>query len=246
MTDVESSSLILNADEFLEIMNKIMTNVEYFNNAGVPNTENEAFYPWDTNLWNKNKSFLAGGNLGRQRLTEYPSRRPFLIHGENSQNNRVDWYHKRNFTLFLVNNAPGAQSDFPGNAFSSGENGVGSKKPIATTVVTDAAWIMCAVSLRGQARYKFASNQRSNGYCWDGTSRTMTAVGYFQRLEYFACKIDFIGATFVNKKRSEPIGFFHDEPVYSVERVEDGHTFEVEVPGLELPLPDIKSSFPLS
>jgi hypothetical protein len=103
---------------------------------------------------------------------------------------------------------------------------------------------MCAVLLRGQSRYKF--NSRFNGYCWDGTTTTLAVGGNYQRLQYYACKIDFVDATFANKKRSEPIGFFHDEPVYGVERIEDGNFFEVEVASREVPLPDIRSSFPRS
>jgi hypothetical protein len=227
-------------------MNTIMTNVEYFNTPGTPNTQNTAFQVWNKFGWVRNNSFTAGGNPGRQRTAEYPSRRPYLIHGENAGDDHLDWYHKRNFTLFLVNNAPGAQADFPGNVFSSANIIPGTRKRPVTTVITDAAWIMCAVSLRGQARYKFEPGQRFNGYCWDGSSRKAFAGGHFQRLLYFGCKIDFVGATFPNMKRSEPIGFFHDEPVYNVERIEDGHSFEVEVPSREVPLPDIRSSFPLS
>jgi hypothetical protein len=225
-------------------LSNIKTNVEYFNKAGSPNPDNEAFVRWDSAGWNRKDSFTAGNKDGRQRLTQYPSQRPYLIHQDNIGNDRMDWYHKRNFTLFLVNNVPGGQANFPGNAFSSGEVGIGSKKPPITTVVTDAAWIMCAVSLRGQARFKFDS--RFNGYCWDGTTTTRAAGGNYQRLQYYACKIDFVGANFVNKKRSEPIGFFHDEPVYGVEKIEDGHSFEVEVPSREVPLPDMRTSFPLS
>jgi hypothetical protein len=238
--------LILSANENPEILSTVMTNVEYFNKAGSPNTNTDdaAFYAWSDKNWNRDKAFGAGKNPGRQRLTEYPSKRPYLIHGDNIKKDHEDWYHKRNFTLFLVNNAPGAQADFPGNAFSASNIIDGTKNRPVTTTITEAAWIMCAVSLRGQTRFKF--NSRFNGYCWDGTTTAPAAGGNYQRLQYYACKIDFVGATFVNKKRSEPIGFFHDEPVYGVERIEDGNSFEVVVPSREVQLPDSRDSFPLS
>jgi hypothetical protein len=222
-----------------------MTNVEYFDTWGTPNPnpDDAAFYSWGDSGWNRENSFAAGKKK-RQVIYKYPSRRPYLMHGENRGKDHEDWKHKRNFTLFLVNNVPGGQADFPGNAFSASNIIPGTNNVPVTTVITDAAWIMCAVSLRGQARYKFKGQH--NGYCWDGTTRVPAGGGHFQRLQYFGCKIDFVGATFANKKRSEPIGFFHDEPVYNVERVEDGHTFEVEVPGWEVPLPDSRASFPLS
>ena len=137
-----------------------------------------------------------------------------------------------------MNNAPGQQSDFPGNQFSSGE--IVTKNP--KLAIGDAAWIICAVSLRGQKRYKFKVNY--NGYCWDGVTTKADAEGHFYRLVYWRCKVDFVGATFVNKKkRTEPVGYFHDEPVYGVERVDDDRTIEVKVPRGEVPLQDSRTSF---
>ena len=106
---------------------------------------------------------------------------------------------------------------------------------------------MCAVSLRGQDRFKFKNNY--NGYCWDGqtTKIAIASSGLnFQRLVYKKCKIDFVGAAFVNKKRSVPIGYFHDEAVYGVEMVEDEEPLIVEVPVADVPLPDSRTSFPVS
>jgi hypothetical protein len=55
-----------------------------------------------------------------------------------------------------------------------------------------------------------------------------------------------VGAAFVNKKRSVPIGYFHDEAVYGVEMVEDEEPLIVEVPVADVPLPDSRTSFPVS
>jgi hypothetical protein len=122
--------------------------------------------------------------------------------------------------LFLVNNGLGGTSSFPGNDFQSGEIiGSNSNKP-TTDVVGDAAWIMCAISLRGQARYKFTG--QINGYCWDGQTKKKiwkaahdTANGVVYEVnQYYGCAVDFVGAAFSNGKRSLPIGHFHDEPIY--------------------------------
>jgi hypothetical protein len=125
-------------------------------------------------------------------------------------------FHKRNFTLYLVNNGLGGTSSFPGNDFQSGQLGQSG----GNKVVGDAAWIMCAVSLRGQARYKFTGN--INGYCWDGQTKKKVwkaahdaANGVVYEInQYYGCAIDFVGARFTNGKRSLPIGYFHDEPIY--------------------------------
>lgn len=106
-------------------------------------------------------------------------------------NRKLSWFHKRNFTLHLVNNGPSTPAQFPENAFASGTLVAGDYPP-ATTVVGNAAWIMCAVSLRGQERFKWTVNadgsRRHNGYCWDGQSQTAAwgGAGNFQRLRYFS------------------------------------------------------------
>lgn len=221
------------------------TNVEYFNTYGTPTEDNPSWVPWDAAGWNRDKEFKEHGDPGRQRLTEYPDTRPYLRHGENSGNDHEDWYHKRNFTLFLVN-ANANNVNLPGSNFASGSIDK-SAKP-ATTTVTGTAWIMCAVSLRGQQRFKFRKGVNINGYCWDGVSRKAAAGGHFQRHIYFGCKIDFVGATFANvpTKRSEPIGYFHDEAVYGIERVNDVKPIEVDIPIADAILPDSRFSFPLS
>jgi hypothetical protein len=120
----------------------------------------------------------------------------------------------------LVNNNLGGPSSFPGNDFQSGKLiGSSSNKP-QTETVGDAAWIMCAVSLRGQSRYKFSGN--INGYCWDGQTKKKVwkaaqdpANGVvYEKNQYYGCVVDFVGSVFSNGKRSLPIGYFHDEPVY--------------------------------
>ena len=127
---------------------------------------------------------------------------------------------------------------------TNGDINKGGKTPASDTVC-DAAWIICAVSLRGQQRFKFAGN--INGYCWDGTSTTPITNTPFRRLTYFGCKIDFVGAVFSNKKkRVEPIGYFYDEPVYDVERVQDAEPIVINVPATDVPLQDSKTSFKLA
>lgn len=159
----------------------------------------------------------------------------------------IDFYHKRNFTLHLVNNVVGTAADFAGSGFQSGT--LPNKDP--TETVTEAAWIMCAVSLRGQKRYKFSG--KINGYCWDGKTTSWVINGHFERLTLFSCAIDFVGAPFVgggeSDKRDEqraPIGFFNDEPVYAVKRVEGGSTIEYKVPHNGVPLPDSRTGFKLT
>jgi hypothetical protein len=224
-----------------DILNDVMSDVEYFNDADTPNPGNPSWARWDAKSFNRVGSFEGNGDPGRQRLTTYPNRRPYLIHGENTANDHIDWYHKRNFTLVLVN-AQAGQTAFGGETFSTGQ-----RIDTATTPITSAAWIMCAVSLRGQARYKFSG--RFNGYCWDGTSTTPAlsrSTLAFQRLKYWGCKIDFVGAAFVSKKRAAPIGYFHDEAVYGIELIGDAPVMEIDVPIGDVPLPDSRTSFPLS
>jgi hypothetical protein len=234
------------ADVNVGLLSKINTDVEYFNDPDTPNPGGPAaWYPWAPNAWNVEGSFQGGGNPGRQRLTEYPNARPYRINGQQQDNDRLDMYHKRNFTLFLVNNDNTGQASFPGNDFSSGELGKGRVRPATSTVSNaNAGWIICAVSLRGQARFKFTGSV--NGYCWDGATFTSAGGGHFQRLKYWGCKIDFVGATFNNKKRSEPLGYFHDEAVYGIERVDGEEAIEIDVSIANVPLPDSRTSFPFS
>lgn len=116
--------------------------------------------------------------------------------------------------------------------------------------IEKAVWIVCAVSLRGQARYRFDGNY--NGYCWDGSTKTLASAKLglsWMRLEYRRCRIDFEGAKFVSSKDAKSaaqIGSFHDEAVYGVELVGDQPAVEVDVPLSAVPLPDSRTSFPVS
>lgn len=220
------------------------TNVEYFNEYGSPTEDNPSFVPWSEGGWNRAGGFKVGNPDGRQRITRYTDTRPYLRGGQNSADDHLDWYHKRNFTLFLVN-ANANTVNLPGSNFNAGT--ITGTNP-ATTVVTGSAWIICAVSLRGQKRFQFKKGTGINGYCWDGQSTYAELQGHFQRARYFGCKIDFVGAAFVvgSRKRAEPIGYFHDEAVYGIERVPDAETIVVDIPVADAMLPDSRTSFPLS
>jgi hypothetical protein len=226
-----------------ELLSNVMTNVEYFNDHKAPTEDKPSWIPWDVPGWNRDKEFKEHGDPGRQRLTQYAGTRPYLRHGENSADDHRDWYHKRNFTLILVN-ANANNVNFPGSNFASGSIPNPKSPQPVTTIISGSTWIMCAVSVRGQQRFKFRGN--INGYCWDGQSTSSAASGHFTRQRYFGCRIDFVGAAFVNRKRAEPIGYFHDEAVYGIERVDDAETIVVDVPVADAMLPNSKFSFPLS
>jgi hypothetical protein len=211
-------------------MNNIEQDTEYFNDPSTPNPGHPAWYPWQLSLeggkqWLEKDGMKGNGDPGRQRLTRYPNNMPVKLQGvydTEKADRSLSWYHKRNLTLYLVNNRQNGPYYFPGNAFSQGTiNPQSGGLAPATTVVTNPSWIMCTVSLRGQARYRF--NRDYNGWCWDGA--TTTATWAFanpangggvptMRLRYFTCKIDFVGSTFVRSKRSEPIGYFDGQPIY--------------------------------
>ncbi|KAI6080959.1 hypothetical protein F4821DRAFT_265394 [Hypoxylon rubiginosum] len=239
------------------LLNSIETNVEYFNNAENPtgnDPEKASFQSWNSNAWNTKGSWTKGGDPGRQRLSLYDTDQPLTYSPipQELANRKLSWFHKRNFTLHLVNNGPSTPAQFPENAFASGTLVAGDYPP-ATTVVGNAAWIMCAVSLRGQERFKWTVNadgsRRHNGYCWDGQSQTAAwgGAGNFQRLRYFSCDIDFVGAPHATPKRGlEPMGYFGDEPVYSVKRAANYHEIDIKVPLNEAPLPDVHNAFPIS
>lgn len=210
-------------------MNHIETNTEYFNNAVNPNPDASAsvWYPWDSGEWLRKGGMTKGGDPGRQRLTRYANDQPVKLEGVSNtekDDRSLSWYHRRNFTLFLVNNRLNGPFSFPGNAFTAGRiNGDGA----AVTTVNNAAWIMCAVSLRGQARFRFLRDY--NGWCWDGVSRSQAwrfanpsgqAGTATWRNVFYTCRIDFVGSTYSrspnSNKRSapRPIGYFGGQPVY--------------------------------
>jgi hypothetical protein len=178
-TCAEPPSLARRTNAEVGSLSTIMTNVEYHNDADNPNPNNTQRYPWLLETWNRAGKFKGDANPGRRRLTLYPARRPYRINGQEQNNDCVDWYHKRNLTLFFVNNEISRKASFPGNDFSNGEFGMarGGVRPVTNTI-TNAAWIVCAVSLRGQARYEFA--RAYNGYCWDGMTLSPTTGGHFQ------------------------------------------------------------------
>src|SRR5690242_4429047 len=90
-----------------------------------------SWVPWDVTGWNRDKNFKEHGDPGRQRLTRYTDTRPYLRHGENSADDQLDWYHKRNFTLILVNAKNNV--DFPGSNFAAGSiPNPKSPKPVST------------------------------------------------------------------------------------------------------------------
>ncbi len=163
--------------------------------------------------------------------------------------------HKRNFTLHLVSNPRVGPATFPDNQFQSGSlftTGSNNRAPDVNTV-NHAAWIICAVSTRGQDRFRYARTGgvlRHNGYCWDGVSETTAwnGVGNYQIMQYFSCDINFSGAP--HRKRGEPepipIGYFGNEPIYSVKRSEDYKVINVKVPIREAKIPDLRHAVPLS
>ncbi|KAI0439807.1 hypothetical protein F4803DRAFT_568057 [Xylaria telfairii] len=242
------------------LLNNIETNVEYFNNADKPtggDKEKESFQSWNSNSWNVKKSWTKGGDTGRQRLTRYENDQPKSLSGQNADeqaDRKLSWFHKRNFTLHLVTNDGTGAATFPNGDFSSGSLFPGDAGTPVVNTVNDAAWIMCAVSLRGQERYKWSVNKDGstthNGYCWDGNGQTAAwnGVANFQRLKYFSCDIDFVGAPHGVTKRNlmEPIGYLGDEPIYGVKRSANYHEVEVELSAAEMQLPDIRQAYPLS
>ncbi|KAI0197886.1 hypothetical protein F4808DRAFT_473454 [Astrocystis sublimbata] len=241
------------------LLNNIETNVEYFNDAADPtgsDPERESFQSWNSNAWNTKGSWTAHGDSGRQRLTRYDSDQPKSLSGQNSDeqpDRSLSWFHKRNFTLHLISNAVGQPASFPSNDFSAGTLFPGRAGTPFTTTVNDAAWILCAINLRGQERFRWGTNQdgstQHNGYCWDGrtTTAAWTNGGNFQRLSYFSCDIDFTGAPHANSKRNlmTPIGYFGGEPIYGVKRSSNYHRVDIDVPAEELQLPDSRYAYPL-
>jgi hypothetical protein len=99
----------------------------------------------------------GNGDPGIQRLTRYPNIMPVKLQGvydNEKADQSLSWYHKRNLTLYLVNNRQESYY-FPGNAVLQGSiNPQSSGLAPATTVVTNPSWIIRAVNLRGQARYR--------------------------------------------------------------------------------------------
>ncbi|KAJ2980520.1 hypothetical protein NUW58_g6925 [Xylaria curta] len=234
------------------LLPKIETNVEYFNDAKNPTGSDpakEAFQSWTDLAWYTKKGFKAKGDPGRQRLTEYNDNHPntFGQNADDQANLKLSWFHKRNYTLQLVTPDAGGAVTFPVTGYTSGVlNNKG-------TSLNSAAWIVCAISLRGQERFRFRANAqgvRQNGYCWDGSSWTLAWKWEenVERIKYFSCTIEFAGAPSSPTKRDvKPIGYFGGEPIYSVKRAEeDYHEIIVDVPLKDVPLPDYREAFPLS
>jgi len=186
----------------------------------------------------------------RTRLTPRP---------QEKHDRSLSWYHKRNFTLYLQNNPTlgGQPALFAGSQFTSGaifakKNKDAVDRDPATTIVSNAAWIICAVSLRGQERYRWRRNNDGslahNGWCWDGQTMLTVwrAIGTRQTLQYYSCDIDFVGAPHVKRGETpEPIGYWGDEAIYSVKRSKNYKTRTVEVEKEELKLPSMSDAFPL-
>lgn len=203
------------------LLGKIVQNTEYFNTYGHANPNNPAWYGWSDSwsTWLKAGSMTEGGDNGRQRLTKYDDEMPLKLESNlNLQGERkLSWYHKRNYTLHLVSNPLIGPAHFPPDGFSRGTistEQTGDHHP-GTDTVSNAAWIMCAVNLQGQARYKFSG--QFNAYCWDGqyTRQAIAAGGVvILKMHHFSCTVDFVGSAFRNSKRSEPIGYFGGQPVY--------------------------------
>lgn len=258
-------------------LNRIETNVEYFNNPTQSNTDSTVWYEWSEGDWNKDGGMTRGltsGQTARQRYTRYPQDMPLKINSVHKDDHSLSWYHKRNFTLYLVNNRINGPYYFPGNSFTQGTiNTKGDGTAPAVNTVNNAAWIMCAVSLRGQSRFRFTRGY--NGWCWDGTSTEQTwqfanpsqnAGTATWRNVYFNCRIDFVGSTFNGRpgtKRSLPVGYFAGQPVYGksgllmrrkniltlriagVAPAKDTKTITIDV-SADQTLADMRQAFPMS
>lgn len=124
----------------------------------------------------------------------------------------LNFHHKRNFTLQLAMPMPGdgGHVNFPG---VSGVSGNMQKSGAAVTSIDN---IMCAVNLQGQSRYRMTG--KFNAYCWDGQSQTNYWDGNLQFLSFARCQVSFTPGT-SKTKRSEIIGYFGGDPVYSIEKV---------------------------
>ncbi|KAF9696815.1 hypothetical protein EKO04_005158, partial [Ascochyta lentis] len=235
---------IASSEEGSELLSSVATNVEYFKKHGSPTEDKPSWIPLDANEWSRDKEFREHGGPGCQRLTRHANTRPYLRHGENGADDHKDWYRKRNFTLIFVN-ANANKVNFPGSNFAS--DSVDKSSEPATTTVSGSAWMMCAVSLRGQQCFQFKKGANVDRYCWDGQTTSAAAGGQFQRQEYSGCKIDFVDAAFANvQRRAEPIGYSHDEAVYGIERVDDAEPIVVDVPVADAMLPGSRVCFPLS
>lgn len=241
----------------VSLLGNIESNVEYFNNAAMANDDPNAanWQSWDSNNagWNRKEAFATAGK-GRQRLSRYLTDQPVPLSGQDADekaDRSLSWYHKRNFTMYLVNNDGHIAAAFPGHTSATGT--LVSNTGAQNTNLNDATWIICAISLRGQQRYRWGPNKdgsvKHNGYCWDGvtTRPVWGGVGNFVVIWYFSCDIDFDGAP--HQKRGEkpgPIGFYGGEPIYGIKRVEDGDWKRVLINPEDAPLPDLRESFPLS
>lgn len=104
-----------------DLLNRIEINVDYFNHPTQSNTAKSTWYEWNENDWNKDGGMtrsLAADQTARQRYTRYPQDMPLNINSPQQGDRSLSWYHKRNFTLYLVNNRINGPYYFPGTSFS--------------------------------------------------------------------------------------------------------------------------------
>jgi hypothetical protein len=145
------------------------------------------------------------------------------------------WFHKRNVLVKLAytdqasgippNNPP--NQAFPPQDFQAGRinNPSSASRPRPVTyTVGSAEWIICALNIMGQQRYRYESY---NGWCWDGASwrDIWSRTTYPQlfpnnaarpmQLSYFTCRIDFQGSPGPAKRDQVPLGYFGGHPVFS-------------------------------
>ncbi|KAF2489708.1 hypothetical protein BU16DRAFT_566807 [Lophium mytilinum] len=236
-----------------KFLNDIQTNLVYFNDASQPNgdTNTANWQSWDgrNRGWNK-KGGLPRGNALRDTLLT----NQLLLRAKTPIADRsLSWYHKRNFTLCLKNNKLSGTSSFAETTFPTGTLFPGSAGSSATTVIGNTPWIICAVNLRGQDRYRWArrksGNLAHNGYCWDDTTMkpVRKGVGRQVSVRHFSCDINFGDAQHVKRgQEAKPIGYFGGEPIYSVKRSGDYKTHVVKVDAEDAKLPDIRDTYPLS
>ncbi|KAK6063947.1 hypothetical protein SCUP234_13210 [Seiridium cupressi] len=204
----------------------------------------------------------------RQRLASYPANEPQppiagMSQADRSDPNNLGWFQKRNFTVQLAYTATSnpSASAFRPSSFTAGRiqnpsDGQAQQPSTQAGKANDGGWIICAVNIQGQQWYSYSS---FNGWCWDGQSTRDiwnratygTLFGTFvlpQQLSYFACKIDFQGSSGLAKRDQVPLGFFGNDPIYSmsspfpllrntdIERVQGPNTtFTVDVPLDQMP-----------
>lgn len=148
--------------------------MEYFNTPGAPTEENPYWA-----RWNQHSFWMSKTGLGkRQRLASYPANYPQpkefiagMSAADRNDPNNLNYYHKRNFTLFLSYPREGQNPDqqFEGQNFDSGKMNKPSRidKDHPGPVIEDvpSPKVICAVNIMGQNRYAYAGG---NALCTDG------------------------------------------------------------------------------